>query len=310
MDYEAGSSTNRTSKASVVRLPWWQGWIPLLLLPATVFFCFADNSPPWALMWLLAGAIFASCKWLTWRRTPAPAAPWWLHAGYLLAWPGMAAEAFLKVSGSTRQTPCTRTEWLTALAKFLLGLVLYFGLARQTSPQFLSLRGWTGLVGLILLLHFGVFHILSCAWRSMGIPAHPIMNRPLTTSSLSEFWGRRWNTAFRDLTNRFLFRPLLPSCGIAGAYFIGFFISGLVHDLVISIPARGGYGGPTVFFLIQFFSIRFTHSSLGKKLRLKTGWRGWCVAVISLLAPLGLLFHRPFVFEIILPFMKATGAIA
>ena len=41
----------------------------------------------------------------------------------------------------------------------------------------------------------------------------------------------------------------------------------------------------------------------------ETGWRGWCVAVISLLAPLGLLFHRPFVFEIILPFMKATGAI-
>jgi hypothetical protein len=33
-----------------------------------------------------AVVIFVGCKWLTWRRTLAPGAQWWQHAGYLFAW--------------------------------------------------------------------------------------------------------------------------------------------------------------------------------------------------------------------------------
>lgn len=51
--------------------------------------------PPWAVMWALAAAIFALLKWLTWQFTPAPPAPAWRHAAYLLLWPGLDARAFL-----------------------------------------------------------------------------------------------------------------------------------------------------------------------------------------------------------------------
>jgi hypothetical protein len=46
--------------------------------------------PRWAIMWTLAIGIYGACKFITWRAAPTRA-PWWKHAGYLLAWPGMDA---------------------------------------------------------------------------------------------------------------------------------------------------------------------------------------------------------------------------
>ena len=99
------------------------------------------------------------------------------------------------------------------------------------------------------------------------------MNWPLASVSLGEFWGARWNTAFRDLTYRFLFRPLARRLGPRGAL-SGFLISGLVHDLVISIPAGGDYGGPTVFFLVQAVGIVTERSRFGRFLACETSRGG------------------------------------
>src|SRR5207248_7790009 len=96
------------------RVSKWRGWVPLVLLPSAVLVFAPPSWPRWALMWTLALAIYAGCKWLTWRRTPAPGAPWWQHAGYLLAWPGMDAPAFLKGETERNVSP---SEWLFAAAK-------------------------------------------------------------------------------------------------------------------------------------------------------------------------------------------------
>jgi len=72
------------------------------------------------------------------------------------------------------------------------------------------LAGWLGMIGIVVTLHFGIFHALSCLWRRASVEARPLMHAPLASTSLSEFWGRRWNTAFRDLTHRFLFRRSPP----------------------------------------------------------------------------------------------------
>jgi hypothetical protein len=262
--------------------------------------------PSWAVMWTLAALVFAGCKWLTWHTRVAGTSPAWKHVAYLFLWPGLDARRFFNKRGECER--CRSTEWLGATARLTTGLTLLFGIAPLMPPGHPYVVGWIGMIGLVLILHFGVFHLLSCGWRLAGVDAPPLMNRPLASASLGEFW-RRWNTAFRDLTHRFLFRPFASWLGHRWGLLAGFLFSGAVHDLVISVPARGGYGGPTLFFAVQGAGLMIERTALGRQLGLGTGWRGRLFAFVVLLAPVGLLFHHPFVEGIVVPFMRAMGAV-
>jgi hypothetical protein len=264
-----------------------------------------DALPAWVVMWGCAGAVFAGCKWLTWRDV-SPAASPLRHAGYLLAWPGLDARGFF--DRRDHAEPVRWTEWLRGVVALSTGTWMFFALAR-TATRDLYLAGWIGMVGLILMLHFGTFQLLSCAWRLAGIRARPLMNRPLAATSLADFWGRRWNTAFRDLTHRFLFQPLASRFGTRCGIVAGFLFSGVVHDLVISGPAGGGYGGPTLYFTLQGAGMLAERSALGRRLALGHGWRGWLFTMTVLVAPIRLLFHLPFVVGVIVPFMHSLGAL-
>jgi len=78
---------------------------------------------------------------------------------------------------------------------------------------------------------------------------------------------------------------------------------------VISVPAGGGYGGPTLFFGIQAAGMFVERSRIGRAAGLSNGWRGWLFAMFTLVLPAYGLFHPPFVRTIILPFMRALQAV-
>jgi len=265
--------------------------------------------PRWALMWTMAIGLYVCCKWLTWQQAASRHDASWRDAAYLLGWPGMDATGFLGEKPIADCLYCRSTEWFGAFGKLVFGVAILFAIARMIPPQHPYVVGWFGMLGIVLMLHFGALHLLSCLWRSVGLQAHPLMNHPLASTSVSEFWGRRWNTAFRDLTHRFLFRPCAAWFGARWGIVVGFLFSGVIHELVISVPARGGYGGPTVFFAIQGLAMVIERSAFGRHLGLGAGWSGRLFAAAVLVAPVGLLFHRPFVVGVIVPFMRALGAI-
>jgi hypothetical protein len=89
---------------------------------------------------------------------------------------------------------------------------------------------------------------------------------------------------------------------------LSFLASGVIHDVVISFPARGGYGLPTGYFMLQGLGVLIERSPLGKRLGLSSGIRGRLLAVIFAGAPAFILFHPPFVRGVILPFLSAIGA--
>ncbi len=291
-------------------LSWWRGWLPLLVLPGLVVALFPSSWPRWSFMWAVAFAIYCGCKWLTYRRTPVSGVAVWKQVAYLFAWPGMDAKTFLTTESLPKSARPTFRDWLVAWLQTGVGFAVLYGITRVVPSELSYLQGWVGMFALVLILHFGLFRILRCFWQSLGIGAQPVMNAPILSTSLSEFWGRRWNVAFRDLTHRFLFRPLRRWLGHRWSLFVGFVMSGLVHDLVISVPARGGYGLPTLFFLLQGTGIFVERSKSGKRLGLGKGWTGWLFTAVLLLGPACLLFHVPFVERIVLPFLEAIGAIS
>lgn len=281
------------------------GWLPLVALPLSAV-AVRNVLPPWAFMWLMAFAIYAGLKWLTWWQSQWPVQKWRSFA-YLLAWPGMDADTFL--DSSHRPGPVPGPEWASAILKSASGACLLWIVARMILPAADLARGWVGMLGLILLLHFGTFHLLSLLWRSAGVNAQPIMVAPLSATSLAEFWGRRWNLGFRQLAYDLVFRPLHRKSGAVTASFLVFVVSGLIHEAVISLPARAGYGLPTMYFIIQGGGVMLERSSLGNKLGLQRGVRGWLYMAAFTAGPAFWLFHPPFVRNVILPFMQAIHAL-
>jgi membrane bound O-acyltransferase family protein len=262
--------------------------------------------PRWGVMWAIAVSIYGASKGISWFRRKPSAAPVWKHVTYLVGWPGMDVDAFLDVRPASRPTVI---DWGFAFFKFAcgLGVLLFIVPALGGANEYIV--GWVGMLGIVFILHFGLFHILSCACRQLGLNAVPIMNWPIASQSLTEFWGKRWNLAFRDLTYQLLFRPLARFMGPAGALMAGFMLSGLVHDVVISIPSGGGYGLPTCYFSIQGTAILAERSRWGRAIGLGHGLRGWLFCLVVLVAPCALLFHQPFVCRVIIPFLQAAGVV-
>jgi Membrane bound O-acyl transferase family len=104
----------------------------------------------------------------------------------------------------------------------------------------------------------------------------PIFNQPWQSTSVSDFWAKRWHQVFRD---SFMFvggRPMDFFAGRLGSVIGVFFVSGLLHDLGL-----WGMGRGTDFWhVVGFFSIMGVgvvieavwRNTSGTKVH---GWIGW-----------------------------------
>ncbi len=284
----------------------WIGWMPL-----AIFTALAANLhgliPPWGLMWLLSIAIFAGFKWWTWWRAMSGGISTTVMrcVAYLFLWPGMDGRRFLSLEPRVAK-PAT-AAWTWAVAKTAFGAGLVWGAARLAGHGLLA--GWIGMVGFIFLLHFGLFAMLSLFWQRMGIIAPPLMNCPIAAGSLNDFWGRRWNSGFRDIVFGLMFLPLARRFGTTAATIATFVISGLIHELVITFPTGAGYGLPTLYFTLQGAAMIAERSRLGARFGLTRGWRGHAFALAVVTLPIFALFPPPFVLRVMVPFLEIIGAL-
>lgn len=285
------------------------GWT-LATLGALATMLVRDRLEPWLWMWLICAAMLTGLKLVTLLRLDAVdrrSLSLGRLGGYLFLWPGLRPQPFCQpVSPSARQ-PVT-TIWPRGLAKMTAGIAMFWlvpPLLPEASPYWL--RAWCGMVGFSLFAHFGFFDVLAAFWNARGVPVEPLWDKPLTSRSLTEFWGVRWNRAFSDFSREQLLKPLARRVGVRVAPLAVFVFSGVVHELAISFPARGGYGLPLLYFLLQGLCVLTEGSSLGRDLLKRHPLAGRLWTTLMILAPTPLLFHPPFLERVVLPFMSALG---
>lgn len=285
------------------------GWFPLLILVGAAIY-FRNHFPEkWMLMWALAFAIYFGCKWLTLTRSwsNGSTSGFGHSLGYLFLWPGMDAKPFMDCADPPERPVIG--EWLAAVFKFFLGGFILWGVAPMIGEFRPVLAAWMGMLGIILILHFGSFHLAALAWRSLGVVAEPLMRSPALSTSLSVFWSERWNRGFNQLAHDLVFRITYRRFGVGAAIMLVFLISGLVHDLVISLPAGVMFGLPTAYFIIQGIGVLIERSRHGRRMGLRAGAKGWVFMCAFTVGPAYWLFHEPFILNVILPFLKAIGAL-
>jgi Membrane bound O-acyl transferase family len=261
--------------------------------------------PGWASMLVNCAAIFLALKHWTWlaARHATRDATWRDRILFYLLWPGFDADAFLIGSKNANPRPALH-EWFAAIAKTTLAGIFLWLLLPVIGNANAMVLGIAGMLGGVLLIHCGLFHVVALAWQSAGRPVTPIMNRPLAATSLVDFWSRRWNLAFRDAVALVLFRPLARRFTAGVATMLTFFASGLWHEAVISFPARGGYGLPTLYFLIQGASVCLQRRYLRATTAPFSTWVGRVTTALVVALPLPLLFPHTFAVNVLIPFLR------
>lgn len=152
-----------------------------------------------------------------------------------------------------------RTTLVRAL-KFLIISVIYFYIYWAIRDRYEI--PWLGIMYLSspLLWLYGEWatSLLQLLSLSSGklIPPHHLA--PPLSVNLSEFWGKRWNTWFYDWFHQVLFKKYRRSP--LQALLLTFLISGLGHEVVISLPfysitGINVFGTMTAFFVLQGIGI-------------------------------------------------------
>jgi alginate O-acetyltransferase complex protein AlgI len=228
--------------------------------------------------------------------------PWrWL--AFAALWPGMRPMPFAHAGDPP--LPGAAALARRGLMRLVLGLALVVAARAawaRTGSHLLATA--LALPGLSFILHFGIFNLSAAAWRQAGVDVHALFRDPLRSRSLAEFWGRRWNLAFSEMTAIGVYRPLSGAVGKPSALVAAFLFSGLLHELAISLPVRAGFGLPLLYFAIHGLLMLAERAMerAGRPVdRSAALGRAW--TTFWLLAPLPILFHRPFLRGVVWPIL-------
>lgn len=192
---------------------------------------------------------------------------------------------------------------IKGISRIIIGLLLLFAsvFIQKEFNSIYFLYELVMLVGLSFILHFGILNISTACWRFSGVDVKELFRSPYKATSLKEFWGKRWNMAFSEMTAIIVYKPLKITYGIPAAMIASFLVSGLLHEIAISFPVKMGYGLPFLYFVLHGFAM-YTEGKIAAVKQIVSHSILSHVWVFAwLILPMPLLFHHEFIVEVVEP---------
>lgn len=266
--------------AGRLRLPVWAGWLVVLGILTGAHFALLGADPIVRMVGictvLLAG--MKGLVYVTWSGH----LPWRRYLVFSLCWFGIDPGTFK-----------TRREGLSWKEDIAWGVALM--VLGTLGAWLVWAMGWRQILVMFLPMsigfHFGALRVLKGVLRRAGFPVRTLFPNLLKARGVSDFWSRRWNVGYSQMMQRVVGRPLGRVAGRKAGVFGVFLVSGLLHEVAITVPVGAGYGLPTAYFAVHGLLV-LLEGKLGRPM-------GKIFALLVVAVPLGFLFPPEFQAEVI-----------
>ncbi|CAL2237308.1 unnamed protein product [Prunus armeniaca] len=145
------------------------------------------------------------------------------------------------VAGNTYRTQTPPSPSPACIAgNALIGVLNY---SQQIHPKLILVLHC---LYIYLLLETQLIIVAALAWGLLGLDLKQHFNEPYLSTSLQNFWGRRWNLVVTSILRQSVYEPTLnfSTCVIGRrwaslpAVFASFLVSGLMHELIYYYMGR------------------------------------------------------------------------
>ena len=265
-------------------------WLLVFFAAALAYVMTLDAHPVLRMVVICVGLLLAmkNLAYVKWREKNCKLPPLRLLV-FTFGWFGMDPGTFVH----RRAGLSWKTDVTIGLLNMVLGTLAAWIVWRMGWRQVLLV-----FIPMSLGFHFGALRVLKGGLRAGGFTVRTLFPNPLKLQGFGDFWARRWNVNYSQMMQRVVGRPLTKHFGAETGNLAVFLVSGLLHELVITLPIGAGYGLPTLFFVIQGMLVWVEKKFI---------WRGWWlpwVAGLSVALMLGVLFPPAFQEEVLLPCLR------
>ncbi|PKA60035.1 putative long-chain-alcohol O-fatty-acyltransferase 1 [Apostasia shenzhenica] len=159
----------------------------------------------------------------------------------------------------------------TAIKALLFSILLFLYRHRDRFPSFLLLLLYCCHIYLTIeLVYTGAAFI---AGVLLGLNLEPQFNAPYLSTSLQDFWGRRWNLVVTTVLRSSVYNPVRRRWGSAAGIVATFIVSGVMHELTLYYFTLA----PPTGEMFSFFLLHGACTVLEMRLKKAAGNRevGW-----------------------------------
>jgi alginate O-acetyltransferase complex protein AlgI len=268
------------------------GWLLILALVVCADLV-TRHIAPFARMVALCSVLFAGMKSLVYAEWAGKQKlPWSRYAIYSFLWFGMDPGAFV-----------IRRPRLAWKQDLLVGTILMA--AGLLGCWFVRFMEWRHVLVLFIPLslgfHFGLLRILKALLRAAGFPVRTLFPNLLKARGIADFWGHRWNVGYSQMMQRIVGRPVEDSHGPSAALLAIFIVSGLLHEIAITLPVGQDFGFPTLYFTLHGL-LTLAEKKLNRPI-------GKAFTLLAVAAPLGWLFPPLFQKEVVVPSIAVVAGL-